>query len=65
VINAGAYKAGSNPAIDAAIAKHAEIEDFLIQSIDETTTLTETLSRLGAIAGVQIPDTERGTGNKG
>jgi flagellum-specific ATP synthase len=58
VINAGAYKQGSNPAIDAAIAKRAEIEAFLIQGIGETTTLSETLSRLGGIAGIEIPDAE-------
>ncbi|MDR1257401.1 MAG: FliI/YscN family ATPase [Spirochaetaceae bacterium] len=59
IINAGAYKQGSNPDIDAAIAKHAEIEDFLIQGRGEPTALTGTLSRLGGIAGIEIPDEER------
>jgi flagellum-specific ATP synthase len=59
VINAGAYKQGSNPAIDAAIAKRAEIEDFLIQGLGEPSALSETLSRLGGIAGIEIPDAER------
>ncbi|MDR0383622.1 MAG: FliI/YscN family ATPase [Spirochaetaceae bacterium] len=58
IINAGAYKQGSNPDIDAAIAKHAEIDDFLIQDTDEKVTLSETLSRLGGIAGIEIPDSE-------
>jgi flagellum-specific ATP synthase len=50
IINAGAYKQGSNPDIDAAIAKHAEIEDFLIQGRAEPAPLSDTLSRLAAIA---------------
>jgi flagellum-specific ATP synthase len=58
IINAGAYKQGSNPEIDAAIVKRPEIEDFLIQGIGEKSTLSETLSRLGGIAGVEIPETE-------
>jgi flagellum-specific ATP synthase len=59
IINAGAYKQGSNPDIDAAIAKHTEIEDFLIQGRAEPTVLTDTLSRLGSIAGIEIPDNEQ------
>ncbi|MDR0663037.1 MAG: FliI/YscN family ATPase [Spirochaetaceae bacterium] len=55
IINAGAYKQGSNPDIDAAIAKRPEIEDFLIQGTGEKSTLSETLSRLGGIAGIEIP----------
>jgi flagellum-specific ATP synthase len=58
VINAGAYKQGSNPDIDAAIAKRSEIEDFLIQGVGDKTALGETLSRLGGIAGIEIPDSE-------
>jgi flagellum-specific ATP synthase len=59
IINVGAYKQGSNPAIDTAIAKRPELEDFLIQGTTEKSALAETLSRLGAIAGVEIPDEER------
>jgi flagellum-specific ATP synthase len=59
VINAGAYRQGSNPDIDAAIAKRPEIEDFLIQGIGDRTGLGETLTRLGGIAGVEIPDAEQ------
>jgi flagellum-specific ATP synthase len=58
IINAGAYKSGSNPAIDTAIEKHNEIEDFLIQDVNEKTSLSETLSRLANIAGVEIPENE-------
>jgi flagellum-specific ATP synthase len=58
VINAGAYKQGSNPDIDAAIAKRPEIEDFLIQATGESSALGDTLLRLGGIAGVGIPASE-------
>jgi flagellum-specific ATP synthase len=58
IINAGAYKQGSNPDIDAAIARHAEIEDFLIQGRNEPAALADTLARLGGIAGIEIPDGE-------
>ncbi|GMO47881.1 MAG: flagellar protein export ATPase FliI [Termitinemataceae bacterium] len=58
IINAGAYKAGSNPTIDEAIAKHPIIEEFLIQQIEEKVTLAETLSRLADIAEIEIPETE-------
>jgi flagellum-specific ATP synthase len=58
LINAGAYKTGSNPDIDAAIQKHKEIENFLTQGTDEKTTLAETLAALGKIAEVEIPEDE-------
>jgi vacuolar-type H+-ATPase catalytic subunit A/Vma1 len=58
LINVGAYQAGANPEIDEAVAKHKAIEDFLIQAIDEKTTLTDTLKMLGEIAGIEIPETE-------
>jgi flagellum-specific ATP synthase len=58
LINVGAYHSGSNPDIDEAIAKHKAIENFLIQDVDERTSLSETLFRLGEIAGVEIPEEE-------
>jgi flagellum-specific ATP synthase len=54
-INAGAYKEGSNPDVDAAIAKHAEIEEFLCQGTEESSTLDDTLAAMGKIAGIEIP----------
>ncbi|MHC6204347.1 FliI/YscN family ATPase [Breznakiellaceae bacterium SP9] len=59
LINVGAYHPGSNPAIDEAIAKHKDIEDFLVQDLEERVSLTDTLDALGRITGVQIPDEER------
>ncbi|MDR2864704.1 MAG: FliI/YscN family ATPase [Spirochaetaceae bacterium] len=58
IINAGAYKRGSNPSIDIAIEKRAEIEDFLIQDAGDKSTLAETLSRMGEIADIVIPESE-------
>jgi flagellum-specific ATP synthase len=58
LINVGAYHQGSNPAIDEAISKHREIEDFLIQGIEEKSSLEETLSGVGGISGLPIPEEE-------
>jgi flagellum-specific ATP synthase len=58
LINVGAYRQGSNPEIDEAIAKHAPIENFLIQDIDEPASLEETLTAMSQIAGVEIPAEE-------
>ncbi|GHV11549.1 flagellum-specific ATP synthase FliI [Spirochaetia bacterium] len=55
LINVGAYHAGSNPAVDEAIAKHTPIENFLIQDVVEKTSLAETLRAMSDISGVQIP----------
>ena len=58
LINVGAYKQGSNPKIDDAIAKREDIENFLIQAVDEKSPIGETLARLGEIAGIEIPEEE-------
>ena len=58
LINVGAYHAGSNPSIDAAIALHPPIEEFLIQSVEERSSLTQTLSQMAAISGHHIPAEE-------
>jgi flagellum-specific ATP synthase len=55
LINVGAYHQGSNPEIDEAIAKHGPIEDFLIQDIDEPSSLEETLVIMSEISGIDIP----------
>jgi len=59
-INAGVYKQGTNPGIDKAIEKHMDIEQFLIQEVDERSSISETLSAMGKIAGVKIPEDEMG-----
>jgi flagellum-specific ATP synthase len=60
LINVGAYHAGSNPAIDEAIAKHQVIEDFLIQSIEEAASEPETFAAMEAISGIPLPPDETG-----
>ena len=57
-INVGAYRQGTNPAIDEAIAKHGPIEEFLIQDVDETSSLEETLAAMAEITGIEIPPEE-------
>jgi flagellum-specific ATP synthase len=58
LINVGAYHAGSNSAIDEAIAKHDVIESFLIQGVDEKAGVRQALIKLGEIAGLTIPEEE-------
>ncbi|GHV65514.1 flagellum-specific ATP synthase FliI [Spirochaetia bacterium] len=58
LINVGAYHAGSNPAVDEAIKNHRAIENFLIQDVDEKTSLEDTLKAMSDISGVKIPPEE-------
>jgi flagellum-specific ATP synthase len=58
MIDAGAYKTGSNPAIDEAIEKHDRIEKFLCQDIGDKAPLDDTLKQLSEITGVTIPPEE-------
>ena len=58
LINVGAYHAGSNPAIDEAIAKHPSIEEFLIQSVGEHSSEVQTYAAMDRISGVHIPAEE-------
>jgi flagellum-specific ATP synthase len=58
LIDVGAYHAGSNPAIDEAIAKKKAIDDFLLQAVDERSSVAETLSVMGEIADMRIPAEE-------
>ncbi|QQO07417.1 FliI/YscN family ATPase [Breznakiella homolactica] len=60
MIDVGAYHPGSNPAIDEAIAKKKPIDDFLIQGIDEKSSIPETLAAMAAIAEMEIPPEELG-----
>ncbi|MDR1398771.1 MAG: FliI/YscN family ATPase [Treponema sp.] len=59
LINVGAYHAGSNPLIDEAIARHGDIEQFLIQEVNEYSSVRETLSRMATISkNGEIPEEE-------
>jgi flagellum-specific ATP synthase len=62
LINVGAYRAGSNPAIDEAIAKHQPIEEFLIQEVTERSSLEDTYSGMEEISGIPIPVDETVSG---
>lgn len=55
LINVGAYHQGTNPAIDEAAAKKTAIDAFLIQSVDEKSSIVETCQVMGEIAGMKIP----------
>jgi flagellum-specific ATP synthase len=57
-LSVGAYKPGSNPRIDEAIEKRDAIENFLIQDMNEKSSLAETLKTMGEIAGIEIPEDE-------
>jgi flagellum-specific ATP synthase len=46
LINIGAYKAGSNPGIDYAIAHNTEMQAFIKQSVDDPVILEEALQNL-------------------
>ncbi len=50
LINIGAYKEGSNPKIDRAIAKRDAIEDLLIQDLSEPGNLEKTWQRVIELA---------------
>lgn len=49
LINIGAYKKGTNPAIDTAIDQYPRLLTFLKQSIEEDAPIEQTLERLDAI----------------
>lgn len=50
LIDIGAYRAGANPLVDAALAHEAGITGFLTQPMDDTTTAAESWARLAALA---------------
>jgi FliI/YscN family ATPase len=51
LIQLGAYVAGSNPQVDAAVRVRQHLEEFLKQGPDMKVTLPETLARLETLAG--------------
>jgi flagellum-specific ATP synthase len=50
-IQIGAYQAGTNPTLDAAISLMPSIDRFLKQGLNESSTFTKTISDLAAIFG--------------
>jgi flagellum-specific ATP synthase len=51
LINIGAYVKGSSGEIDSAIEKHAGINNFLTQSVDEKFSFEESVSFMKEIVG--------------
>lgn len=51
LIDIGAYRKGSNPEIDSAIALHGSIDAFLKQGVNEITTFDGALEGLAEIGG--------------
>ena len=51
LISIGAYKKGTNPALDEAVTKIGSINDFLKQEINESFSYEETLAHIRAITG--------------
>ena len=51
LIRIGAYRAGSDPDVDRAIALNPALEDFLAQDKDEFTSLDDAFGRLAGILG--------------
>ena len=60
LISVGAYVKGSNAEIDESIEKMPAIDAFLRQRIEEKAPLSDTLTMAGEIAGIEIPEAERG-----
>lgn len=58
MITAGIYQKGNSPEIDQAIDKHMEIEEFLKQEEYEPCPMNETLQKLSALTGIEIPESE-------
>ncbi len=58
LIRIGAYKQGSDPAIDEAIHYYQAIEDFLGQKKEECSTLSEGYTQLAALLGLPDPATQ-------
>ena len=58
LIRIGAYKQGSDPAVDEAIHYYDALERFLGQRKDEVSTLPEGYSQLAALLGLPDPVTE-------
>jgi flagellum-specific ATP synthase len=51
LIRLGAYRAGSSPEVDEAIALHPALEAFLAQGKDEAATIADGYRRLTEIVG--------------
>ena len=58
MISTGAYAKGASAAIDEAIEKHDQIEEFLKQEETDSCPMRDTLDKLSSLAGIEIPEEE-------
>lgn len=58
MITSGIYEEGKSSEIDAAIAMHDKIEEFLNQEKYSPSSMKETLDMISALSGIQIPEVE-------
>ena len=58
MIVTGIYQKGSSPEVDEAIDMHPGIEEFLMQDEYEPCPMKDTLDRLSALTGMEIPEDE-------
>ncbi|PWV63279.1 flagellar protein export ATPase FliI [Plasticicumulans acidivorans] len=56
LINVGAYVAGSNPAVDRAIAYYPRLREFLMQGVAECVDYAGGLAQLEALLGSEVPE---------
>lgn len=55
MITAGIYQSGNSPEIDKAISLHPAIEEFLTQEEFDPCPMNDTLDKLSALTGIQLP----------
>ena len=58
MITSGIYQKGNSAAIDEAIDRHDDIEDFLKQEEFDPCPMKETLDKMSSLAGIEIPEEE-------
>jgi flagellum-specific ATP synthase len=60
LVRIGAYKRGSDPEVDAAVALHPKLEAFLRQDKDDSTSSKDAFARLASLLGT-VPPPARGS----
>ena len=58
MITTGIYQKGNSAEIDEAVEKHAALESFLTQEEYEQCAFSDTLDKLAALSGIDIPEEE-------
>lgn len=58
MITTGAYRKGSVSEVDEAIEMHPSIEEFLCQETEDKCSIEDTLQKLSALSGIEIPESE-------